>query len=38
MQLPEDVKDRVNNALSEGFPLALTAVSADCRTGRQLPR
>ena len=31
MQLPEDVKDRVNNALSEGFPLALTAVSADCR-------
>ena len=30
MQLPEDVKDRVNNALSEGFPLALTAVSADC--------
>ena len=31
MQLPEDVKDRVNNALSEGFPLALTAVSADCQ-------
>ncbi len=31
MQLPEDVKDRVNNALSEGFPLALTAVSVDCQ-------
>lgn len=27
MQLPQDLKDRVNNALSEGFPLSLVAVN-----------
>lgn len=27
--LPEDVRDRVNGALDEGFPLSLMAVSAD---------
>lgn len=29
MQLPQEVKDRVNNALDEGFPLALAAVTPD---------
>ena len=29
MQLPQDVKDRVNNALSEGYPLSLVAVTPD---------
>ena len=29
MQLPQEIKDRVNNALNDGFPLALAAVSAD---------
>ncbi len=27
--LPDDVRDRVNGALDEGFPLSLMAVSAD---------
>ena len=27
MQLPEDVKARVNNALNDGYPLSLVAVS-----------
>lgn len=27
MQLPQEVKDRVNKALDEGFPLALTVVT-----------
>ena len=31
MVLPEDVKDRVNGALDEGFPLSLMAVSGDSR-------
>lgn len=29
MQLPQEVQDRVNNALDEGFPLALAAVTPD---------
>ena len=27
--IPDDVRDRVNNALSEGYPLCMVAVSAD---------
>lgn len=27
--LPDDIRDRVNSALDEGFPLAMMAVSAD---------
>lgn len=29
MQLPQEVKDRVNKALDEGFPLALTVVTPE---------
>ncbi len=29
LNLPQDVRDRVNGALDEGFPLALMAVSAE---------
>ena len=29
MQLPQEVKDRVNKALDEGFPLALTVVTSE---------
>ena len=29
MQLPEDVKARVNNALNDGYPLSLVAVSPE---------
>ena len=29
MQLPQEVQDRVNNALNEGFPLALAAMTPD---------
>ena len=31
MILPDEVKDRVNGALDEGFPLALMAVSVDAQ-------
>ncbi len=29
MQLPEDIKARINNALNDGYPLSLVAVSPD---------
>lgn len=31
MVLPDEVKDRVNGALDEGFPLALMAISEDAQ-------
>ena len=36
--IPDDVRDRVNGALDEGFPMCMVAVSSDSQAGGQLPR